>query len=66
MLFALFLLAACGGVRAALDEAAPLLAFQQSVSGTSDALVSSWTNGTDPCDSQWVGVFCTEGRVTSM
>ncbi|XP_057837068.2 leucine-rich repeat receptor protein kinase HPCA1 [Cryptomeria japonica] len=26
----------------------------------------SWISGTDPCDSQWDGVTCTDGRITSL
>ncbi|GLJ34399.1 hypothetical protein SUGI_0691570 [Cryptomeria japonica] len=27
---------------------------------------TSWNSGTDPCDSQWDGVTCTNGRITSL
>jgi hypothetical protein len=62
------LVAGCSPAHAALQEAAPLLAFKLSVSAGSADTLADWEPGADPCGgaAPWTGVSCTAGRVTSM
>lgn len=39
---------------------------QGTIDNAEDTLLSTWTNGTDPCGGDWDGVICVDGRVVNL
>ena len=61
----LALAAALASPAAAQTDGELLLGFKASFGASGEKALASWA-GKDPCGGDWLGVVCTEGRVTAL